>query len=116
MKIDAFNSNYIEYESNSDKDKILTIKEYLDMIKPYLSDMINSYITQDEWKIQLTIVINFISSKGSDETRIMHSKSDNIDIMMGSETDRIIEDFFETLLQQYQNKFRRINDRKRIYF
>ena len=40
------------------------------MIKPYLSDMINDYITQGEWKIQLTIAINFISSKDSDETRI----------------------------------------------
>ena len=27
----AFNSNYIEYESKGDKDKILLIKEYLDM-------------------------------------------------------------------------------------
>ena len=33
---DAFNDNYIEYESIGDKDKRLTIKEYLDMIRPYL--------------------------------------------------------------------------------
>ena len=70
MTNDGFNNNYIKYESNGDKDKTLTIKEYLYMIKPYLSDMINDYITQGEWKIQLTIAINFISSKDSDETRI----------------------------------------------
>ena len=49
----AFNNNYVEYESNGDKDKILTVKEYLDMIKQYLSNIINDHKTQGEWKIQL---------------------------------------------------------------
>ena len=31
--IRCFNNNYIEYESNGDKDKILSVKEYLDMIQ-----------------------------------------------------------------------------------
>ena len=59
----AFNNNYIQYESTGDKNKILTANEYLDMIRPYLVDMINDYKTQREWKIQLTAAINFISSK-----------------------------------------------------
>ena len=46
--------------------------------------------------------INFISSNGSDETRNMHTKSDNIEIMMGSETDEIIDELFETILQNHQ--------------
>ena len=46
--------------------------------------------------------INFISSKDSDETRTMHTKSDNIEIMMSSETDEIIEELFKSLLQRYQ--------------
>ena len=48
------------------------------------------------------MVINFISSKDSDETRIMHSKSDNIEIMMSSETDEMIEELFKSHLQRYQ--------------
>ena len=32
----AFNDNFIVYESKGDKDKKLSPKEYLDMIKPYL--------------------------------------------------------------------------------
>ena len=74
------------------------------MIIPYLRDMINDnktpknlkvhssnevfdYETQyGEWKIQLTMSINFISPKDSDETRNMHTKSNSIEIMMGSET------------------------------
>ena len=55
-------------------------------------------------EIQLTIAINFISSKDSHEICIMHSKSDNIEIMMDSETDEIIEELFESLLQRYQGK------------
>ena len=38
---DVFNSNYIEYESKGRKDKILSIKECLNMIRTYLSDIIN---------------------------------------------------------------------------
>ena len=30
--------------------------------------------------------INFVSFKDSDEIRTMHTKSDNIDILMGNET------------------------------
>ena len=48
------------------------------------------------------MAINFISSKlDSDETRTMHTKSDNIAIMMGSETDEIIEELFKSLLKRY---------------
>ena len=35
---------------------------------------------------------NFISSKDSDETCTMHTKSDNIAIMLGSETDKIVKE------------------------
>ena len=49
------------------------------------------------------MAINFVSSKeDSDEARTMHRKSDNIEIMMGSETDEIIEELFESLLKRYQ--------------
>ena len=85
----AFNGNYIEYESKGDKDKNLSPKEYLNVIKLYLSDMINDHKTQSEWKIQLTMQINFISSKDSEETRTMHTKSHNMEIMMGNETDEV---------------------------
>ena len=113
-------NNHFEYESKVNKNKNLSIKKYLNMIRPYLSDIINdhktlkklrvhsrneviNYVTQyGEWKIQLTMSINFISSKDSDETRNMHTKSDKIEIMMGSETDDITDELFESLLQKYQ--------------
>ena len=82
----SFNNNYIQYESKGDKDKMLSINEYLDIIRPYLREKINDHKTQSRWKIQLTIAINFISSKDSDETRTMRAKSNNVEVMMGSET------------------------------
>ena len=95
----AFNNNYIQYESKGDKDKILTISEYLDVIRPYLVDMINDHKNQSEWKILLTVAINFISSKpDSDKTRIMHTKSNNIEIMIGSDTNGVIKELFKSIL------------------
>ena len=52
------------------------------MIRPYLSDMINDHKTRRE--IQLKIQINFISSKCSEETDTMDTKSHNIELMMGN--------------------------------
>ena len=53
-------------------------------------------------KIQPIVALNFISSKDSEETRIMHSKCDNIETMICKETDKIIEELFESFLQRYQ--------------
>ena len=58
--------------------------------------------TSSEWKIQLTMAINFISFKDSDETQTMHTKSNNAEIIVGSETNEIIMDLFESFLQKYQ--------------
>ena len=99
----TFNNNYIQYESRGDKNKILTVDEYLDIIKPRLEDIINDHKTQGERKIQLTTKLNLISSKpDSDETRTMCTKSDNIEIMISRETDEIIEDIFKSLRKRYQ--------------
>ena len=97
-----FSSNYIQCKSNGDKDKTLSIKDCLDEIKPYLSDIINGHKTQDEWKIHLTMAINFFSSKDSEEIRTMHSKNDNIEIFIGNETNESIEELLESILQRYQ--------------
>ena len=45
---------------------------------------------------------DFISSKDSDGTRTMDTKNHDIEIMIGSETDHIIKELFESLLQKIQ--------------
>ena len=97
----GYSSNYIQYESKGDK--ILTVKEYLGLIEPYLANMINDFKYKGEWKIQLTAEINFTSLKpDSHETRIMHTKSDNMEIMIGSDTNEVIKEHFKSFLQRYQ--------------
>ena len=109
----AFNNNFIEYESKGDKDEILSVKEYLYMIVPYLSGIINDhknhssnkvidYQTRAEWKIQLSMRIYFMSFKDSDEIRDVHTTSNNIETMIGNKKSEIVEELFKSLLQKYQ--------------
>ena len=73
------------------------------MIDPYLRELINDYESKGEWKIQLTAQINFISLRpGSDETRAMHTRSNNEIFINGSDTDEIIKELFKSILQRYQ--------------
>ena len=97
----GYNNNYIQYESK--EDKTLTLKEYLALIEQYLRKLINYYKNKGEWKLQLIAEISFISLKpGSDETRIMHTRSDNEEFMSGSDTDEIIKGLLELFLQKYE--------------
>ena len=61
-------------------------------------------------KISLTVIINFISSKDSDEICTIHAKSNNLEFMMGNGTNEIIKELFESLLQKYQEG---LEERKR---
>ena len=47
--------------------------------------------------MQLTIPSNFISSKNNDEERVIHSKIDNIDIIINDKADEVIEEIFKSL-------------------
>ena len=71
-----WSNNYIEYKSKGDRNKILSVEEYLNKINPYLKDNINNLKKPDTWKIQLTIANNFISSIDNDKECVMHSKSE----------------------------------------
>ena len=53
----GFNNNYLEYRSEGNDS--LSFEEYLNLIKPYLNDLINDKKDKGEWKLQLTTQINF---------------------------------------------------------
>ena len=96
------NYNYLEYMSNGNNS--LSFEEYLELIKPYLNDLINVYKAKGEWKLQLSAEISFVSQKpGSDETRIMYNRSIPEEIMSRSETEEIMEKRIKSLLQKYQD-------------
>ena len=54
-------------------------------------------------KIQLTIEINFIFSKDSEEDRMMHSSSDDIKFTFYHEVNDVTENFFKSLRSKYQD-------------
>ena len=91
------------------------------MIRPCLSDILNDHKTQGESRIysgntitehktqgerriHLTMGINFISSKDSDEIHTMYAESNNAEIMIGSETDGIVKELFKYFFQRYQQE------------
>ena len=83
-----------------------TLKRVRDMIKTYsqyLTELTDSYKNKGEWKVQLIADINFISLKpGSDETRSMYTKSDNVEIRIGDDINDVIKEIFKSLLNRYQ--------------
>ena len=42
----------------------------------------------------------------------MHSKSDNIEILIGNETDKIIEELFESFFAKLSRRIRKTNEGK----
>ena len=97
----AFNGSYILYESRGDKDAKLALYEYFDKTKLYLKDMIDDYKSKGEWKIQITIRIIFISFIDKNETQVMHTKSDNVEITNGTDTSNAINEPIDSFIKRY---------------
>ena len=103
VRVGNFRSKrYIEYENNGDRNKALSLEEYLNKNRLYLKDIKTIFKKSDIWKIQLTITINYISSEDNDEEHVMYSKSDNIKIMINDEADEVMKELFQSLLSRYQ--------------
>ena len=98
----GFDNNYLEYMSNGNNS--LNFNEYLELIKPYLYDLINVYKAKGEWKLQLLAEISFVSQKpGSNEIRTMYTRSTPEEIIIGSETEEVAENLIMSILQKYQD-------------
>ena len=81
---------------------MLAIYEYFDKIKPYLKDMIDDYKSKGEWKIQLVMRMIFVSFIDKNETQVMHTKSDNVKIMNGTDTSDAINELIDSFTKIYQ--------------
>ena len=62
-----------------------------------MRDIIIDLQNSDAWEIQLTIAINFISSKGREEEHVMHSSSGNITFAPYSDADDVIYELFRNI-------------------
>ena len=94
----GFDNNYLEYMNNDNNS--LSFNKYLELIKPYLYDLINVYKAKGEWKLQLSVEISFVSQKPeSDENRVMYTRSTTEEFMIGSETEEVAEKLFMSICQ-----------------
>ena len=85
----TFEGNYLEYMSNGNNS---------------LYDLINVYKAKGEWKLQLSAEISFVSQKpGSDEKRVMYTRSTLEEFMIGGETEEVAEKLIMSILQKYQD-------------
>ena len=100
-------NSYIEDKGKGDRYENLSPKEYLDMIRSYLRDLVNEHKTPmkagkvfndeskfGEWKIQLKMINNCISPKNFEETHSIYLASKPTETFMGSDTDDIMINFF----------------------
>ena len=97
---DTGDYNYVVYESRGSK-YYDSLEEYLSKFRPYLQSMIRDYMSIGEWKIQLAISVQFISSRNPEQFRIRHSNSENNEIMSGSDIDDTVNDLLLTLRWNY---------------
>ena len=86
----------------------LSVKQYLYKIRPHVSDLINDLKTirnnSNEWKIQINMHVNFVSSNDTGEIRTIFVWSDNEEIRLGNETDDIIKGLINSFLNNYQKE------------
>ena len=134
--LDGIINSYMEYTSNGDRYENLLPEEYLNLIRPYLTDLINKHITtmelnnnnnsdnnnnnnnnndnnnnnntdRGEWKIQLTMINSCISTKSFKDKHTIYSKSKPVDIYMGIAQ--------KMLLIQFLIHFNKIFNVRKIY-
>ena len=137
------NDNYVEYTSKGDRYENVSPKEYLNIVKPCLRDLINEHIPtmelnnrnnnsnnnsknsnnnnnnnnndnetdHAEWKIQLTVRNSCISAKSFEDKCDKYTKSEPVEIYMGSHTENVIDTLFNTLLQRFQHAQETSNER-----
>ena len=117
------NNNHVEYTSKGDRYESLSPEEYLNMIRPYLRDLINDHKPLEElnnadnnnndddnnnnnnraeWKIQLTMQNNCISTKNFEDARTIYTKSKPVEILMDSNTNAVIDRLIDTTLKRFQ--------------
>ena len=94
-----WNDNYIDFESNGDKNRNLWLVEYLNKIKPYLRNIIIDLQNSDTWKNPLTIAINLISLKNAKEERLMHSRNKNIKFTLYSVSNELLMNYLSHFVQ-----------------
>ena len=73
------------------------------MVRPKIEELINNH-KNSEYKIQLSMGVNFINITGEENTHTFYGKSDNEEIRLSSNTNTVAKKLFNTFLNNHQNE------------
>ena len=71
----------------------------------------NNNSNRADWKTQLTMQTNCISTRSFEDKCTIYSKSESVEIFMGSNTKDVIDKHFNTLLRRFQKAQEISNER-----
>ena len=100
---DSFESNYQMYSCRGDKDRIMSISQYLNTVKPYLFALIGEKKNISSQKIQLVKAVNLIHLTKRDRITF-YVKSKNITTCPSDKTEQILYQLYDSLLKYFEDK------------
>ena len=86
----------------------ISLEEYLNKTESYLGNIIIDPQNPDTWKFQLTIAINFISSKDVEEERVMQSRSNKINPTSYKTINKVVNKLFDSIRLRYQGNLEKL--------
>ena len=92
--------NYISYRINGDRNKELTLNNYLNTVRPNVSELVTKKKV-NERKVQLALSIMFLNYI-TNETAEKYVFSDNVIIRPADDTNEITTERYNSLMHRYQ--------------
>ena len=95
-------ANYDYYESKTNKN--MKVKQYLLLIKPHLSDLIDNYrCKMNKCSIQLSMSVNFLISNFKKDTRVFDLTTNFEEFDFYDDTNNIATSLIPSLINYYKN-------------
>ena len=101
----VFDRDFIIYELIGNSDEILLLNEYLEIMKSFLKNIIDSLKQSGKWKTKFSAKIIFKSSKDIDYNSHKYLWVSKKDIMTSEKTEEVIKEHFKLIFTNYQDIF-----------
>ena len=102
INLNNSDANYDYYESKTNKN--MKVKQYLLLIKPHLSDLIDNYrCKMNKCSIQLSMSVNFLISNFKKDTRVFDLTTNFEEFDFYDDTNNIATSLIPSLINYYKN-------------
>ena len=103
INLNNSDANYDYYESKTNKN--MKVKQYLLLIKPHLSDLIDNYrCKMNKCSIQLSMSVNFLISNFIKDTRVFDLTTNFEEFDFYDDINNIITSLITSLINDYKNE------------